>query len=1067
MRKILLTFAMVSSVALSTALAQSRTVSGTVRDNKGEVLTGATIEVKGTTIGVAADENGNFTIDVPEDKAVLVISYYGTESKEIRLDGSSSYQVVLVEEKGKDELEGVQVYGQKIDRRSYTGALNTVSSKEIAQRPVTSVGAALDGAAPGLLVTSGGGQPGSNPDIMLRGQGSLSASSSPLIVLDGAPYSGSLNSINPLDIKDIVVLKDATAKAVYGARAANGVILINTKRGEKGDKPRISFDASVGLLNRFIKPYKTLGTRDYYEKAYEGLLNGSTSGSVGSEEAVFSLGGYNAYRVPNSQLFNTDKSSPDFGKVIPGDDQLIWTDNWMNELQRIGVRQNYNLSVQNGNDNSDYYLSIGYTRDQGIVKNSDYHRITGLLNVNSKVTSWLNAGFKMQATYDDQLFFLGSGNAFSNPFMSAQMMGAIYPVYMYNEDGSRMKNADGTDKYDFGNNMAGDTWNNTRQVRPYDRGLRTNTVASLTYDKPNTIAINGNTVGFVEAKIYRDLIAKSTISLNYYNGNSLNYYNAIFGDAANVNGRGQRSTSTNINFTFNQFLTWRPQAANLNRDSADHTFALTAGHENYNLKNSSLSAGRAGYAISARGYEELDAAAVPEFSSSVINRLRIETYFAQAEYNFKRKYYISGSYSRNGSSRFSPEARWGNFGSAGVGWVFSDENFMKEFSKKHLEYAKLRFSWGVSGNDALGGTAAEAFYPWMDRFNITSNDQNSALTFLRWGNPILRWEGAVDMNLGIDVVTKANRLSVSLDAYNRGSNNLLYIFPLATSTGSTGYYANVGSMRNRGLEASISYDVLRPKTVSGISWNSKMNLAFNRNAITQMQGSEDTLFGSGTIMTKGEAINTFWLPEYAGVNEFGQPTWYAASTGERTADYDALSQRRDYKAFGSSFRDLEGSWSNTFRYKNVDVNFTFTFGLGGKYYDGLYAQLVSGASSALGNAMHVDLLNSWKEAGDELKEGVLPKHTYGYAGRFNSASSSRFLISNSFLRMRNLNIGYNFPTKMLNRSSISNARIYVASDNLFNVSARQGVDLQSSFFGSSDFTYFPMRTVVFGVNLSL
>lgn len=1060
MRKILLTFAMVSSVAVSTALAQSRTVTGTVRDDKGELLTGATIAVKGTTVGVAADENGNFTIEVPEDKSFLVISYYGTETKEIRLDGSSSYQVVMVEEKGKDELEGVQVYGQKIDRRSYTGALNTVSSKEIAQRPVTSVGAALDGAAPGLLVTSGGGQPGNNPDIMLRGQGSLSASSAPLIVLDGAPYSGALNSINPLDIKDLVVLKDATAKAVYGARAANGVILITTKRGEKSDKPRINFDASVGLLSRFIKPYKTLGVRDYYEKAFEGLID-LGQGNLTSFQALSYLGGYNAYRVPNDNLFNTDKSSPDYGKVVPGDDQLIWNENWMDELSRIGVRQNYNVSVQNGSNNSDYYLSIGYTRDQGIVKNSDYHRITGLLNVNSKVTNWLDAGFKIQATYDDQLFFLGSGNAFSNPFMSAQMMGAIYPVYMYNEDGSRMKNADGTDKYDFGNNRAADTWNGMDQIRRYDRGLQTNTVASLTYDKPNTIAVTGNSVGFLNAKIYRDLTAKATISLNYYNGNALNYYNPVFGDAQNVGGRGSRSIATNINYTFNQILTWAPQAKNLNTDSADHSFSLTLGHENYNLKNGNLAARRIGYAVSAPGYEELDAAAIQEFSSSVINRLRIETYFAQAQYDFKQKYYLSASFSRNGSSRFSPEARWGNFGSAGVGWVFIDEPFMKKWKDKYFDFAKIRFSWGISGNDQIGG-----LYSWMDRFFITANDQNPALAFANWGNPALKWEGSVDMNLGLDVATKRNRLTFSIDAYNRGSNNLLYVQPLAQSTGSTGFYANVGSMRNRGLELTASYNVVRAKTVSGFNWTTKMNLAFNQNAITKMQG-EDTLIGGGTIMTKGLAVNSWWLPEYAGVDSLGQPNWYAASTGEKTADWDALNTRRDYKQFGSTFRILEGSWSNSFAYKNFDINFVLTFGLGGKYYDGLYAQLVSGGSGALGNAMHVDLLNSWKQAGDELKEDVLPKHTYAYAGRFNSALSSRFLISNSFLRMRNINIGYNFPAKVLNRSSISNARIYVASDNVFNIAARQGVDLQSSFFGSSDFTYFPMRTVVFGVNLSL
>lgn len=1059
MRKIIFTTAILTAFLANSAFAQTRRISGTVSDAQGPVP-GAQVLIKGTSIGVVSDGDGKFTIEVPEDKSILVISSFGAETKEVRIGDRAEVAVTLMEEGKSNEVTGAVVYGKKIDRRSYTGALNTVSSQEIANRPVTSVGAALDGAAPGLLVTSGGGQPGNNPDIMLRGQGSLSASSAPLIVLDGAPYSGALNTINPLDIKDIVVLKDATAKAVYGARASNGVILITTKRGEKGDKPRINVDASVGILNRFIKEYERLGARDYYEKAYEGFADG---GAPGSEAFINFLGGYNAYRVPNSGLIDTDPNSPNFGKVIPGESERIWTDDWQNELQRTGIRQNYNVSVQNGNDNSDYYLSVGYTRDQGIVKNSDYHRITALLNVNAKVNDWLKAGFKIQTSYDDMLFHISanSPSAFSNPFFTARMMGSIYPVYQYNEDGTRKTNSDGSVAYDFGNNLAANTWNGMRQVRPFDNGLGTNTVASLTYDKPYTTALTGNGVGFLEANIYRDLTAKAMISINYYNGNTLNFYNPIYGDANNVGGRGSRTINTNINYTFNQFLTWRPQANNLNTDSADHSFALTAGHENYNLANSYLSARRIGYAVSGEGYEELDVAAVMENSGSAVDRLRIETYFAQAEYNFKRKYYLSGSYSRNGSSRFSPESRWGDFGSAGAGWIFSEEGFIKDWASKHFEMLKLRFSWGVSGNDNIGG-----LYSWMDRFAITNNANNPAMTFANWGNPLLRWEGSVDMNLGLDVVGKNDRATVSLDVYNRGSNNLLYVQPLAASTGSTGYYANVGSMRNRGVEVSAGYDVFRPKTPAGVFWNTRVNLAFNRNAITQMQG-EDTTFGSGTILTKGEAVNTFWLPEYAGVNELGQPTWYKASTGEVTADYSSLVSRTDFKAFGSSFRDLEGSWTNTVRYRNFDLNVTATFGLGGRYYDGTYAQLVAGGNNARGNAMHVDLLNSWKQPGDENNEGVLPKHTYANSGRFNGALSSRFLVSNSFLRIRNINLGYSFSPRMLNRASINSLRVYFAADNVFNLAARQGIDVQSAFFGSADFTYFPMRTFVIGFNMGL
>lgn len=340
MKKIILTIAMLSSVAV--AMAQSRRVSGVVKDESGEPVPGATIRIKGTDAGaVLSDGDGNFTIEVPEDRAFLTITSFETEPMDVRIGDKDNYEVKLISKNSSTELEGAVVYGQKIDRRSYTGALNTVSAKEIANRPVTSVGAALDGAAPGLLVTSGGGQPGNNPDILLRGQGSLSASSAPLIVLDGAPYSGGLNTINPLDIKELVVLKDATAKAVYGARAANGVILITTKRGEKSDKPRINFDASVGLLNRFIQEYERVGIRDYYEMAWRSYFD---EGQLGDFVQDY-LGGYNAYKVPNDQLMD-----PATGKVIPGDDQLRWNDDWQKELARTGVRQNYQVSVQNGNE---------------------------------------------------------------------------------------------------------------------------------------------------------------------------------------------------------------------------------------------------------------------------------------------------------------------------------------------------------------------------------------------------------------------------------------------------------------------------------------------------------------------------------------------------------------------------------------------------------------------------------------------------------------------------------------------------------------------------------------------
>ncbi|MNU14826.1 Ferric enterobactin receptor precursor [compost metagenome] len=1038
MKKMLLSFAVVSAIT-QTAFAQTKVITGTVKDKDGEAISGAVITVKGTDISALSDDDGNYSISAPNDANTLIFSSFGNEKQEVRIKGNT---VNFTFDSGATETDEVTVYGTKLDARSYVGAISTVTAKEISKRPVTSVAAALDGAAPGVLVTSGGGQPGSNPDIMVRGMGSLSASSAPLIVLDGAPYSGGLNTINPADIKDLVILKDATTKAVYGARAANGVILITTKRGEKSERPRINFDASVGALTRFIPAYKTLGVKDYYETAWNGYVDQATT-TISSADFVDFLGGYNAYNVTNDKLMLDGKVNPEAS--------LLWTDNWEKELKRVGVRQNYNLSVSNGDAKSDYYFSLGYTRDQGIVKNSDYSRITALLNVNSRINSWLKTGFKIQTAYEDQLFHLGSGTAYSNPFFGAMQMGAIYPVYRYDANGNRMYQADGTPVYDFGYNTTNTAHGNT-ELRPF--GLNTNTVAALTYNKPNTLALNGNGVGYLEAKIYRDLTAKTQFSVNYYSGDELNYYNSEYGDAANVLGRSIRQSTTNINYTFNQFLTWRPQAENLNQnDSSQHTFGLTVGHEAYNWKNSFTQMRRTGFF--APGFTEGAAAAVGEGSTSQIDRLRIETYFAQAEYSFKKKYFLNASFSRNGSSRFSPSARWGNFGAAGAGWMISDESFMDGLKDK-LNMLKLRFSWGVTGNDAING-----YYSWLDRFAANPNAGNPGLIFANYGNDKLKWEGQVEMDLGIDLATKQNRLTASLDFYNKGSNNLLYIQPLAPSVGTSGYYANVGSMRNRGVELQVSYDWVRSKK---FEWNTRVNLAHNQNAITKMQG-DDTLIGGIDILTKGLAVGTYYTYEYAGVSSNGLSQWYKKD-GSITTDYNSLTTE-DRKIFQSAFRDLEGSVANQIGYRGFDLSFTFTFGLGGKNYDGMYASLMSGGAEARGNAIHADMLNAWTKAGDENNENVVPKFSYGSAGTNAASASSRFLVSNSFLKLRNINLGYNLSPKVLNNSSFKSVRLYFAMDNVLNFTARKGMDVQSSFFGANSFTYFPYRTYVVGVNVGL
>jgi TonB-linked SusC/RagA family outer membrane protein len=1050
MRKLILTTLVSSAISITAAQAQNRVVTGTVVEGN-EPLVGATITIKGTNTGTSADEDGKFTLSIPEDGATLVIQFFGKPDKEIRVTKETNLTIRL-EESQAEGMSEVTVFGKKIDKRTYVGAIGTVTAEDIERRPVTNVASALSGTVAGLNVTTGSGQPGSSPDIMLRGMGSLSAETAPLIVLDGAPYSGSLTSINSLDIASMDVLKDATSKAVYGARAANGVILITTKKGKGEGKPRIQFDASVGALARMGREYKRImDPKQYYETAWYGYLGfKGTDDSYSSEEFLDMLGNYNAYNVPNNQLMD-----PATGKLNPNA-TLLYQDNWQKELSRVGVRQNYNLSIGNNTGRSDYYVSIGYTKDEGIVKNSDYNRITALVKTESQVTDWLKAGVKLQAARDYQLFFLGSGTAYVNPFFTARMTAPIYPVYRYDANGQRMFEEDGvTPLYDFGyntdRNYPGQA---SEQVRPF--GNSTNGLAALMYNKPYNRTLTGNGTTFLEASFAKDFKARGQFSVDLINRESTQYYNSTYGDAANVGGRMTAGYMNNMNYTFNQFVTWTPSfglfAADANGEKK-HDLGLTVGHEAYNIQTRASSLTRTGFALP-NWWTSASVAAVQEGSSDGIDRMAIEMYFAQLQYSLNRRYYLDAAFSRNGSSRFGPSVRWGNFGAVSAGWNISEENFMKKYT--WLDMLKVRAGWGITGNDAINN-----YYAYLERYTISHNASNPGLLFANWRSDFLTWEESIDMNFGIDFAVKKHRLSGSIDLYNRGSNRLLFVTPLAGSTGSTGYYDNVASMRNRGIELTLDGDVIRKKD---LRWNIKLNLFHNKNEIIEVQG-KDSLGSGGQVLFKGYPAFSYFMPEYAGVNAQGRPTWTKAD-GSITTDYNSLVPE-DYKMFGSGFRWLEGAMTNNIRYKRFDISFMIQFGLGGKFYDNTYASLMASGPQAVGRAMHVDMLNAWKKPGDENNPDVQPSITWGSAGNDNVRMSNKFLTDNSFLNFKNFHVGYNISNKSLERVGFKNLKIYAAAENIYQFTSRVGIDPNVNFLGVSSFNYFPYRTYVLGLNVQL
>lgn len=1046
----LLLLALFLSIGLQqTALAQAiSTVTGQVLDDLGEGIPGVSVQVKGTHTGAITDVDGNFSLQLPEGHDVLVIKSSGFESQEVKV--SNTGQALSIKMKPtKSSIGEISVYGQKIDPRTNTGSVTTITEKDIERKPITNIVKALDGVA-GIQVTSGGGQPGSDPQMQVRGFGSLSASGSPLIVVDGVIYNGSYSSINPSDVASMSLLKDATASSLYGARGANGVLLITMKKGSKSDKPKINIDAQNGFVTNFLPPMETLDQASYYKMSFTMWRNYLYDNGVITKDqelndswmqtywdAIIGGTGYNSYDMPAMDLL--DRVT---GDVNPNA-KLLYDEPWLPELQRTGFRQVYNVSTSNGNDNSNYYFSLGYNNDQGIVKYSNFERVTSRLSVNANITSWLKTGLDINGTYENQRHFVSDPNAFINPFFTAQMVAPIYPVHLHDEQGNLVYGPDGEPLYDLGINPQYNQ--NQRPMTPNG-----NLVAALQRDDRTNKNYTFRGITYLEGKFLKDFTARVDYTLEYFSLNGNAYQNMEFGDAAASGGRVQQENTNQTDYTFRQRLVWEPSFGPF--ASGDHSLQLTLAHENYLLNNHTISFRRTGFTDPI--FRQGAAAAVNEGSTGFIDQLATESYLAVARYDFHKKYFLSGSFRRDGSSRFSSTARWGNFWSVGGGWMISQENFMSGTSN-WLSELKLKASYGVQGNENLGTN----YYAWMPSYIFQPNASAPGYRFYTYGNPELHWEGSYMFDAGFDFGFLNGRINGSLDFYEKGSNDLLFFRPFAPSVGIGGISDNVGSMKNTGLELVVNADIIRTKD---FTWNARLNLQHFKNKVTEMQRSDsDAIYSAATIMKKGLAYGTFFLPRYAGTDpDNGAELWYAGDS--TTSDYTIARRPENKEIMGTPWRDLEGSLVNTFTYKNISLSFQLNFGIGGKFYDNNYARLMAPDNALSGQNWSPDILDSWTP---ENPDASLPKVTIGdpYIG----SPSDRFLMSASFLKIQNINLSYSLPERWLKAANFNSASIFVAADNVYLFSARKGVDVQSSFFGVSSLSYYPYRTVMFGVKLGL
>jgi TonB-linked SusC/RagA family outer membrane protein len=1018
-------------------MAQTRTVKGKVTDDKNAPVANASVVVKGTNTGTTTAEDGSFSLQVGSSASTLVVNSLGFASQEIALGNSSSYSVSL--RSATENLDEVVVtaYGTT-KKKAFTGTATTINADKFKDLQVTSLTQVLQGQASGVLAVQSNGQPGESPTIRIRGVGSYSASSDPLILLDGAPYGGNINGINPSDIESITVLKDASSTSLYGSRAANGILQITTKSG-KGT-PKVSVSAVTGYSDRAVNDYTYVNSQQIYELTWEALRNeamltptlvtstGSASPEDYASKTVVGKLVYNPF--VNAQPIGLD------GKLKTGLTPL-WNQDWSEALLRTGVRKDINMNISGGTDKTKYLFSGGYLDDQGIAVESKFKRYTGRLKMDTKVNDWLTAGINTNFAYSTQNYPVQGGSGYSNVIGWIRTVSSLYPLYILNPTtGSPILDGNGNKQYDFGNNGP-----LLRTVLTPGNPAATTSMNPTSYNRFTT-SVNA----YGEAQITRNLKFRTQYAIDYYQYESNTYYNPFVGDGAAYGGRSAKGREVTTTQTFTNLLTY------------DHTWGIhhvnaVVGMEAYRYHDGLVSAEARGFTFP--GVTELSYGSTPYTASSQAWDNRMASYFSRINYDITDKYHISVSGRRDGTSRFADSVRWGTFWSVGGAWSVSRENFMKGISV--ISDLKLRASYGTSGNQ---GTTA--YFPYLSTYSSGANIAGYAGSIVNTiGNPNLKWEAQRTLDLGIDFGLFNNRLTGSFTYFQRESEQLIFQVPPPASAAVPGIFTNAGKFTNKGFEIDLTSVNIRKRN---FEWSTSINLSHIKNTIAELP--VPPFAGSGfSQIAVGQSVYNFYLKEYAGVDAAdGKPQWYmddAANPGKRILTKTYSAATRYYQ--GTSLPDWTGGMSNTVRFRNFDLSFLVSFSLGGKIYDADYAGLNYGITGTTpGYQWSTDILGRWQSTANP-GDGKTPRLTATTDLQGNS-SSTRFLYSASYARVRNITIGYRLPKSILDKAKFTNARFYVDCQNPFTFFGRKGLDPESGISGITSNTSSAYRTISVGVN---
>lgn len=1069
-------------------------------------MPGVSVLVKGTNTGMATDIDGKYSIKASRG-SVIEFSYIGYMTQSVTVGERSVINITMKEDiKALDEVVVVAYGTQK--KSSITGSISQVNADKISVRPVSSVASALEGTTTGLSVSGAYGSPGEDPSIRIRGIGTVNGSSSPLYVIDGVPFGGSISDLNPDDIESMSVLKDAASAALYGNRAANGVILITTKKANS-ERTSFTFKTNQGVYKRATPEYDRVGVRDFMALEYQNMANNylNTNNLDRSAANMTKAHDYVKDHMIADRLF-TNIFNVDDDKLYDSDGRLVGNAaikgtyaedlDWFDQAIHTGYRAEYLFSGSGATNKSDYYFSLGYLNEDGYLKNSGFNRVSGRAAINMTPVKWFKTGFNISATHQKLQNSKGVGDdntSFINPFYFCRYMAPIYPVHLHDTTtGEYMYDAAGNRIYDIGQNELEDGLYKTR-----DQMSNRHIIYETEINSNRTVKNTMNGIAYADIILPFGITATLKGNLNTRNYETSEMKSKLIGDSKGT-GSFTKTIYNYKNWNFQQQLRWHYDF------NEKHTVDVLLGHENYSY----------GYDYTYDRKENEKFSNIPALSNYATvtsltgyhSEFRTESWLARVQYNFDDRYNLEGSFRRDGSSRFADGNRWGNFGSVGANWVFSNEAFMKDLT--WLQFGKLRANWGQVGNDQGTG-----YYAYMALYGTSSSGTNAGnpaywLTQLPANN--LSWETSESWGIGLEA-RMFNRWNLSVEYYDKRNKDLLFDVYGPNSAGSTEFKQpqsmlteNFGTISNRGIEINTDFDIYTSR-----DWtvNIAANLTTLKNKIVKLPAQNKNGIQSGSYnIVEGKSRYEWYTYHWEGVDQTNGRSLYTPdleeyyyidpTSGERIggtivdangqdaaaeipADQFAFINGKPYvikttyaarKWRGTALPSVYGSFTGNFRWKNISLSALFTYSLGGKIYDSTYASLM-GSSSSTG-AYHVDMLNSWNgvpegmtaDSPNRISKSINPIIDNALDSD-NNAACDRWLTSRDYLCFKNLNVSYQLPRNFIRTLGLQGVQVGFSAENIFTKTSRKGLEPTQGVGGSQANYVAAARVYTFGLTVNL